>query len=122
MKSNENTKEYAHEEYDLTNPAPIKKLNIQPPEALETDADYTRLFHYMVSYFHASINMYSKKYGYGDRQRLLVTMLNAIKELIPEKCPELIQDYPKSLPEIEAFIGQLILISQEYTGRFPEGE
>ena len=116
------SKKYTEKGHDLTDPAPFKKLRIQPPEKLEAEDDYTRLFHYMISYFHASINFYSKKYGYGDRQRLLLTMLSAIKELIPEKCPELIQDYPESLPEIEVFIGQLILISQEYTGRFPEGE
>ena len=51
-----------------------------------------------------------------------MSMLNAIKELIPEKCPELIQNYPESLPEIEEFIARLILISQEYTGWFPDGE
>ena len=74
-------KEYANEGHDLSNPAPLKKLRIKLPDKLETEDDYTRLFHYMVSKFHLSINMYGKRYGYGDRQRLLVSMLNAIKEL-----------------------------------------
>ena len=115
-------KEYSAEGHDLTSEAPFKKLRIQLPEKLETDEDFTRLFHYMISNFHLAINVYAKRYGYGDRQRLLVSILGALKDLIPEQCPELIQNYPDSLPEIEGFIGQLILISQEYTGRFPEGE
>jgi len=113
-------KEYASEGHDLTNPAPFKNLHIPLPEKLETDADFTQLFHWMISDFHLAINAYKKRFGYGDRQRLLVYILNALKVLMPKEFPEYITNYPKSLDDIKGLVGQIILMSMDYTGMHPE--
>ncbi len=71
--------------HDLTSKAPFENLPIPLPEKLESDADYTQLFQYMVSKFHLAINAYEKQYGYGDRQRLLVYILQTLKDLISKR-------------------------------------
>jgi hypothetical protein len=74
----------------------------------------------MISDFHLAINAYKKRFGYGDRQRLLVYILNALKVLMPKEFPEYITNYPKSLDDIKGLVGQIILMSMDYTGMHPE--
>ena len=109
-------KEYASEGHDLTNPAPFKNLRIPLPEKLETDADFTQLFHWMISNYHLSINAYGKRFGYADRQRLFIYILNTLNVVIPKEFPEYIMNYPESLDDIKGLVGQIILISIDYTG------
>ena len=104
----------------MTNPAPFKNLRIPLPEKLETDADFTQLFHWMISNYHLSINAYEKRFGYADRQRLLIYILNTLKVVIPKEFPEYITNYPESLDNIKGLVEQMILISIDYTGSHPE--
>ena len=108
--------------HDLTSKAPFEDLPIPLPEKLESDADYTQLFQYMVSEFHLAINAYEKQYGYGDRQRLLVYILQTLKDLIPQAEPDYIKNYPASLEDIKGFVAQIILTSVDFTGQHPDEE
>lgn len=108
--------------YDPTVDAPFDERNIPYPESLETDDDFTRLFQYMISDFRLAINVYRHNYGYGDRQRLLLTILSMLKDYIPIMHPEYIENYPASLETIKEMIGQSILMSVGFTGMHPEEE
>ena len=108
--------------HDLTSKAPFEDLPIPLPEKLESDADYTQLFQYMVSEFHLAINAYEKQYGYGDRQRLLVYILQTLKDLIPQAEPDYIKNYPAPLEDIKGFVAQVILTSVDFTGQHPDEE
>ena len=50
--------------YDLTAREPFRAIQISAPEELKTDADFTQLFHYLISEFHRSINAFTAQYGY----------------------------------------------------------
>lgn len=112
--------EYAATGHDLTNPAPFKKLRIPLPQKLETDAEFTQLFHWAISEFHHAINAYGKRYGYADRQRLLVYIMQALKEVMPKVNPEYIENFPESLDGIRSLVAQVIIMSMDYTGKHPE--
>lgn len=109
-------KEFNMKYHDLTNEAPFENLPIPLPDKLESDADFAQLFHFMISEFHLSINIYGKKYGYGDRQRLLVYILEALKNIMPVTNPEYIDNFPESLEDIKGLVAQMILTSVDYTG------
>ena len=40
--------------------------------------------------------------------------------MIPKEFPEYIKNYPESLDDIKGLVGQMILISIDYTGSHPE--
>lgn len=106
--------------HDLTSKAPFKNLRIQLPDKLESDDDFTRLFHWMISEFHLSINTYGRKFGYADRQRLLVYIMEALKTVMPMANPEYITNFPDSMEDIKGLVAQMILMSMDYTGLHPE--
>lgn len=106
--------------HDLTNPAPFKNLYIQLPEKLETEEDFTRLFHYMISEYCEEINLYQKQFGFGDRQRLLVYILQSLKVTLPKAHPEYIAAFPESLDNIRNLIAYVVIMSMDYTGMHPE--
>jgi hypothetical protein len=108
--------------YDPTMDAPFDERDIPYPGQLETDEDFTQLFQYMISEFHLAINIYGKQYGYGDRQRLLATILMVLTEMMPMMHPEYISNYPASLEEIKRLVAHLMLMSVDYTGMHPEEE
>lgn len=112
--------EYTATGPDLTNPAPFKKLRIPLPEKLETDAEFTQLFHRAISEFHHAINAYGMRYGYADRQRLLVYIMQALKEVMPKVNPEYIEMFPDYLDGIRSLVAQMIIMSMDYTGKHPE--
>ena len=95
--------------YDLTKREPFRALPIMPPEALSSDADYTRLFHYLLSEFHRTINSFTAVYGYHQRKHLLTILLRVLMEYMPGVEPDLIQDYPASLEKIELLVAQTIV-------------
>ena len=112
--------EYTATGPDLINPAPFKKLRIPLPQELETDAEFTQLFHRGISEFHHAINAYGKRYGYADRQRLLVYIMQALKEIMPKVNPEYIENFPDYLDGIRSLVAQMIIMSMDYTGKHPE--
>ena len=95
--------------YDLTKREPLRALSITPPEALSSDADYTRLFHYLLSEFHRTINSFTAVYGYHQRKQLIGVLLRVLMEYMPRVEPDLIQDYPASLEKIELLVAQTIV-------------
>ncbi|MBQ6480138.1 MAG: hypothetical protein IJI45_03375 [Anaerolineaceae bacterium] len=95
--------------HDPINPAPFQRLFIPAPEQLKNDEDYTTLFQFMISEFCLSINEYDHQYGYGNRQRLLASMLKVLKEYIPVREPELITEYPGSLERMKGLMVETIL-------------
>ncbi len=95
--------------HDPINPAPFQKLFIPAPEQLKEDRDFTELFQFMISEFCLSINEYCNQYGYGNRQRLLASMLKVLREYMPVGQPELITEYPGSLERIKGLMGETSL-------------
>lgn len=95
--------------YDLTQNGPFQALRITAPATLSNDADYTQLFHYLISEFHRTINAYTARYGYSHRQRLLGALLRVLKGYMPLVEPELVRGYPGSLERIELLIAQAII-------------
>ena len=95
--------------HDPINPAPFQRLFIPAPEQLKGDDDYTALFQFMISEFCMSINEYNHQYGYGNRQRLLASMLKVLTEYMPIREPDLVADYPGSLERIKGLMAETIL-------------
>ena len=95
--------------YDLTTREPFRAIQISAPEELKTDADFTQLFHYLISEFHRSINAFTAQYGYNHRRQLLGALAMVLKGYMPKMEPELVEDYPASLDKIELLIAQTLV-------------
>ena len=100
--------------HDLVSPEPIKDLPIPLPEKIEAESDRTQLFHWLVSYYCITINIFEKRFGYEERQVMLAGLLNVVKNGIPQETPEYISNYPNSLEDIEYLVGRMILVSTEF--------
>jgi len=96
-------------QYDLTKREPLRALSITPPEALSSDADYTRLFHYLLSEFHRTLNCFTAVYGYHQRKVLIGVLLRVVMEYMPRVEPILVHDYPSSLDQIELLFAHTIV-------------
>ena len=108
--------------YDPIVDAPFDERNIPYPESLETNEDFSQLFQYMISDFRLAINVYRNNNGYVDRQRLLSTIMVMLKDYMPIIHPEYIEHYPTSLEKIKEMIGQIIIMSENYSGIHQEEE
>lgn len=108
--------------YDPTSMQPFDNRHIPAPARLENDEDYTMLFQHLISELRESINCYGREYGYGDRQRLLASILMLIKNVIPVMYPIYLENYPASLADIKVFVAELILTSVGFTGLHQEEE
>ena len=95
--------------YDLTEREPFRAQNITPPPTLKSDADFTQLFHYLISDFHRSINAFTALYGYTHRRQLLGALAMVLKGYMPKMEPELVVDYPASLDKIELLVAQTLV-------------
>ena len=95
--------------YDLTAHEPFRVINISAPEELKTDADFTQLFHFLISDFHRSINAFTALYGYTHRRQLLGALAMVLKGYMPKVEPELVEGYPASLDKIELLIAQTLV-------------
>ena len=95
--------------HDPINPAPFQRLFIPAPAQLKDEDDFTDLFQLMISEFCLSINEYGNQYGYGNRQRLLASMLKVLREYMPVGEPELVTEYPASLEKIKGLMAETIL-------------
>ena len=106
--------------YDPTADALFDKRDIPYPEKLESQEDYSRLFQHMISYFRDALNAYYNEHGYGDRQRLLVSILQSLQEVMPVIHPEYVRNYPESIDDIRMLVSQIILMSVDFTGLHPD--
>ena len=95
--------------YDLTAHEPFRAIQISAPEELKTDADFTQLFHFLISDFHRSINAFTALYGYTHRRQLLGALAMVLKGYMPKVEPELVEGYPSSLDKIELLIAQTLV-------------
>ena len=95
--------------YDLSKREPLRALPVAAPEGLTSDADYTQLFHYLISEFHRTLNSFTAMYGYHQRQQLLGVIYAVLTRYMPRVEPELITEYPTSLEKIELLVAQTIV-------------
>lgn len=95
--------------YDLRKREPLRALQINPPERLILDTEYTQLFHYLLSEFHRTLNCFTAVYGYHQRKQLLGVLLRVLMEYMPRVEPDLVIDYPASLEKIELLVAQTIV-------------
>ncbi len=102
--------------YDEIKDAPFENLDIPAPEKLETTEDYSLLMQHMVSEFYLALNLYYAKHGYAARQQMLAMMVLFLSEIMPVRFPQYIRNYPANLNDIYAFLGGLILTSDDVTG------
>ena len=95
--------------YDLSKREPLRALPVAAPGGLTSDADYTQLFHYLISEFHRTLNSFTAMYGYYQRQKLLEVLFAVLTRYMPRVEPELVRDYPGSLEKIELLVAQTIV-------------
>ena len=95
--------------YDLSKRELLRALPVAAPEGLTSDADYTQLFHYLISEFHRTLNSFTAMYGYYQRQKLLGVLFAVLTRYMPRVEPELVRDYPGSLEKIELLVAQTIV-------------
>lgn len=95
--------------YDLSKREPFSALSITAPEQLASNADYTQLFHYLLSEFHRILNSFTAVYGYYHRQRLLGALYAVLTRYMPRVEPNLVAEYPASLERIELLVAQTIV-------------
>ena len=96
-------------QYDLTKREPLRALDITVPDRLASDADYTQLFHYLLSEFHRTLNCFTAVYGYHQRKVLIGVLLRVLMQYMPRVEPALVRDYPASLEKIELLVAQTIV-------------
>ena len=97
--------------HSLTKDVPFETLDIPYPVRLETAEDYAQLMQHMVSTFRPALNICYRQYGYEVRLEILMTMVQLLSDIMPERNPDFIANYPDSIEDIYALLGNFLVMS-----------
>ena len=85
----------------------IEDDKIPAPKMINTPYDFERLFLHVITHFYDEIK------ACGMRTRLLISIRSILTGYIPAVYPQYLDDYPSSLPDIYALVGETIRINRE---------
>ena len=91
--------------HKLLKDRPFESLDIPAPAALKTTADHAQLTQHLISEYRLALNLYRQQHGFEARQQLLIMMVLLTSEIMPEH----IRNYPKSLGDIYALVGSVLV-------------
>jgi hypothetical protein len=95
--------------HKLLKDQPFEALDIPAPTALKTTADHAQLTQHLISEYRLALNLYRQQHGFEARQQLLIMMVLLTSEIMPAQHPEHIRNYPKSLGDIYALVGSVLV-------------
>ena len=85
----------------------IEDDKIPAPKMINTPHDFERLFLHVITHFYDEIK------ACAMRTRLLISVRSILTGYIPAVYPQYLDDYPSSLPDIYALVGETIRINRE---------
>ena len=96
--------------YDLRVDAPFPERDIPAPEQLKTKEDMLQLMHHILAEYRLSFNLYYERHGFAARQQMLSALAGLLGKQIPEQHPEYLENYPDSMPEIDAQVCLMLMV------------
>lgn len=99
--------------HDLLKDGLFEDLTVPAPESLDTTEDYAKLTQHLVSEFRTTLNNYYRVHGYEARLQLLTMLVLYVSELLPNSYPDCVKNYPRSLNDIYALTGNLLIMNSD---------